>query len=79
MRDFLTFRRMLTPMLIQVIFWVGLVVCVLSGIVYMASGHGLLKGLQTIILGPILIRIICELVILFFRMNETLTDISNKS
>ena len=77
-KDFFSFRRMLTPVLIQILFWIGFVVCVVAGVVTMFTPHGLAKGLQTLILGPLLVRIICELVILFFRINETLTDIRNK-
>ena len=77
MRDFLTFRRMLSPVLIQVIFWVGVVLCIFSGIMDFFNGGGIVAGLQTLILGPILVRIACELLILFFRINETVTDIKN--
>ena len=34
-------------------------------------------GLVILIGGPIVVRITCEVIILFFRMNETLTDILN--
>ena len=32
-------------------------------------------GLLTIVIGPVIVRIVCEQVILFFRINETLSDI----
>jgi hypothetical protein len=80
MNDFLTFRRMMTPVIIQVIFWIGVIACVLSGIgAILSAGNSSIKlsyGIATLILGPIAVRIFCELLILFFRMNETLTDIS---
>jgi hypothetical protein len=38
---------------------------------------GALMGLGTMVLGPVIVRIYCEVLILFFRMNETLTDIRN--
>lgn len=75
-KDFFSFRRMLTPLIIQVLFWIGLGFCVIAGLITLFTGH-ILMGLETLIFGPLLIRIACELVILFFRMNETLTDISN--
>ncbi len=34
-------------------------------------------GFFAMLLGPIAVRIYCELLIIFFRMNETLTDIRN--
>lgn len=46
------------------------------------SGPGpfarILKGLLLLILGPIALRFTCESIILFFRINETLTDISRQ-
>lgn len=74
-KDFFSFRRMLTPLIIQILFWIGFIVCVIAGIITLFAPNGLVKGLETLILGPLLVRIVCELVILFFRINETLTDI----
>ena len=83
--DFIKFRKMITPAIIQVLFWVGAVMSVLVGLVAMASSFGrygggaavFLGGFFIIILGPVVVRIYCELLILFFRMNETLTEIKN--
>ncbi len=77
-QDFFSFRRMLTPLIIQTVFWVALAACVLAGVITMfLPDGGVLRGLETLIFGPLIVRIVCELVILFFRMNETLTDIRN--
>jgi len=83
--DFIKFRKMITPAIIQVLFWVGAIVSVLAGLFTMASSFGrygggavaFLVGFFIIILGPVVVRIYCELLILFFRMNETLTEIKN--
>lgn len=95
MGDFLAFRRMVTPILIQIIFWFGVIASVISGLVIMVAGVsaigggggggsgagggvvGFVLGLAVMIGGTLAIRIWCELLILFFRMNETLTDIKN--
>ena len=77
MKDFLCFRRMLTPVLIQILFWLGVIGCFGTGIYDMAHKDWT-DGLQIFFLGPIAIRIAAELIILFFRMNETLTDIKNE-
>jgi len=83
--DFIKFRKMITPMIIQVLFWIGAVLAVLGGLVTMATSFGryggggaqFLGGLLVIVLGPVVVRIYCELLILFFRMNETLTEIKD--
>ena len=84
MKDFLAFRTMLTPIIIQVIFWVGVVICVIAGLIYILSGVGqygggpnVVKGVILLFLGPIAVRIYCEILIIFFRINETLTEIQH--
>lgn len=75
--DFLSFRRMLTPWLIIVFFWVGISICLVASIYDMFHGQ-VLKGVAILLFGPIVIRILCESSIIFFRINETLMDIRNK-
>ena len=81
--DYLTFRRMITPIIIQIIFWIGAVLSSLSGIGLMIAGlkmkevGDMFLGFFVMILGAVLVRIYCELLIIFFRMNETLTEIRN--
>ena len=84
MKDFLAFRTMLTPLIIQAIFWLGVVVCVIAGLMLILAGLGrsgsgpdVLKGMLLVILGPIWVRIFCETLIVFFRINETLTEIKH--
>lgn len=85
--DFLSFRRMITPLIIQVLFWIGVVVSVIAGLIMIVAGavddygggEQVLIGLTVFVLGPIVVRIWCELLILFFRMNETLTEIKNNT
>ncbi len=85
MEDYLTFRKMITPIIIQILFWIGAVGSVLlalflifSGATTSDGGGGLvLTGLVMLFLGPIIVRIYCELLILIFRINETLTEIKN--
>ncbi|NJN67029.1 MAG: DUF4282 domain-containing protein [Chloroflexaceae bacterium] len=84
MVDFLTFRRMITPIIIQVLFWIALVLVVVFGFIAIIIGFaqgevlsGLLSGLASIILGPIVVRVYAEILILFFSMNDTLNDIKN--
>lgn len=77
MKDFIFFRRMIMPILLQILFWLSLLLCIITGIADFFN-HKILMGLQIIIFGPILARIVCEFMILFFRINETLTDIKNE-
>ena len=81
MNEFLSFRKMITPLIIQIIFWIGVALCVIGGLVSIVIGasHGtgkdVLQGLLTVLLGPIAVRVYCEILIVIFRINENLTEI----
>ncbi len=77
MKDYLTFKKMITPMIIQIIFWIGVAAAVVSGL-YIMFALSFVQGLVVLLVGPIMARIWCELVILAFRINENLVDIKNK-
>jgi len=79
--DVLTFRKMITPTIIQIIFWLGVVACLISGLGTMVSlpfGLGVIPGLLILVLGTLGVRIWCELIILAFRIYDTLQEIKNQ-
>ncbi len=78
MGDWLTFDKMITPVVIQIIFWIAAVVIVIAGIVGLFSGGfmGFVTVVLTIVLGPIFVRIYCEIIIVFFRILENLREIN---
>jgi len=83
MWDFLTFRKMLTPVVIQILFWLGVVACILGGIGAILAGIARINrvpeligiGILAVVFGPLVMRIYCEWLIVLFRINDTLTDI----
>ena len=83
MWDFLVFRKMLTPILIQILFWLSLAACIVGGIGAIIIGLVNLDsrpelvgiGLLALVVGPFAARVYCEWLIVLFRINETLTDI----
>lgn len=79
MKDFLTFRKMLTPLLVQFLFWAALIFFIIIAVVDIIHHVSWRVVLEIIILGPLATRIICELLILFFRINDNLTAIKEKS
>ena len=71
MQDFLTFKRMMTPIIIQVLFWLGSAFYVVYGLYTMTQGGmAIVFGLLMVILGPIFVRVVCELIIIVFRIEE---------
>jgi Domain of unknown function (DUF4282) len=82
MGDFLRFETMITPFVIQAVFWIAVVVLIIAGVVQIAAadgGVGVATGLATIILGPLLARIYCEIVIVLFRVNDHLRAIQHNT
>ncbi|HLD16513.1 MAG TPA: DUF4282 domain-containing protein [Coxiellaceae bacterium] len=77
MKDFLLFRRMVAPTLVQVIFWL-LMLWVLYGAILNFIHHNIGIGLQMLIGGPIVFRLGAELVLVLFRIYENLTSINEK-
>ena len=94
MNEFLDFRKMITPTIIKIIFWIGVATSVLFGFGLIIAGiaasgeasrYGyqggvpsgvlVLMGLLQIVFGPLLVRISCELTMVFFRIYETLAEI----
>ncbi len=81
MKDFLTFRRMITPVFVQLLFWLGVLGSAVGGIGLLATAEGQMKlaGAASLILGPIVWRLLCETLILGFQIQNTLADIRSNT
>ncbi|MXV75808.1 DUF4282 domain-containing protein [Candidatus Poribacteria bacterium] len=87
MKDFLKFKKMITPIIIPILFWVGAIICIIVGIVFIAmgatdnfgadGGEMVLMEFCYLFLGPIAIRVYCEFLIILFSVNDKLTDIKD--
>lgn len=69
MGDFFAFRRMITPAVIQSFFWLGVIVCVVTGLEILSNSDMLaaaspvpptLTAVLVLVVGPLLVRIYCE-------------------
>jgi hypothetical protein len=80
MNEFLTFRKFVTPMAIQILFWIGVGVCAVEGITMLVSsaastfgrGIGIINGLLVLFIGPIAVRVLCELIMAVFKIHDGL-------
>ncbi len=89
--DFFGFERMVTPFIIRIVYIIGNVIIVLMGLFSMCSGLFqamanqeflaafvyLIGGPIGILLGLLLLRVYTELLILAFRIYETLNSIED--
>lgn len=91
--DFLLFRKMVAPAIVQIFFWFSFVGCILFGGLLFAQVLSLLQqgaGFAPLagylfatfaiwFLGPLLARLICEVLILLFRIHDTLREIQEQN
>src|SRR5699024_6473800 len=83
MGGFLKFEKMITPIFIEVVFWLGFIGSIIFGLFMI--GYGIISdsagkieifsGLLSLLLGPIILRIYCEMLIVVFKMQGALLSI----
>ena len=85
--EFLAFRRFATPVLVQIAFWVGALVFLVIGINTIeaadrgwagTNGAMVWAGVLTIFLGPVVLRIAGELILVVFRINEQVQELKER-
>jgi hypothetical protein len=74
---FLKFDKMISATLIKWLFYISLVAVTLAGLFYMFNGS-FFGGLLTIVLGVLFVRVYCEVMIILFKIHESLNEIKNK-
>jgi hypothetical protein len=77
-KDIFFFDKMLTPKIIIFVYWLLLLSAAGSGIGIMFAGDSFFGGLAAAIGGAIGARILCELLIVMFKMNEALQELRTK-
>jgi hypothetical protein len=75
MSEYLSFRKHYTPGIIHVLFWVLLFANTMEAFF---GGHDFWGAVFTLFVGPVLLRIICELILILFEINESLLAIRNE-
>lgn len=83
---FFTFDKMITPSIIKIVFYLGIIASIITGLAmifsginaYYGGGVQVFMGILTIIFMPIAVRIYCELLIVIFKIHESLVEIKNK-
>ncbi len=76
MNDFLSFDKFLTPSKIHIVFWIGTVSMAIPSL--MILPHSFLTGAIGIIVAPVFMRVMCETVLVLFRINDALQEIKEK-
>jgi hypothetical protein len=89
--DLFQWERFITPAIIQVAYWLAVILSVLSGLSGMVGGLRMLlvnpiggfveviTGLAGGVVGVLLARIVAEFVLIVFRISEHLSAIRNRN
>ena len=91
-RSLLNFDKMITPVLIKILFYIGVAASIIGGIIvffgglisafqqnsFGAASGGLIGGPLVVILGILLARVYAELLIVVFQIHESLVAIKDK-
>ncbi len=87
MRKLLLLETLVTPQIITVVYWIALVMIVVGGISVMFSGgaggtvtaSSFMQGAGGIVFGVIAARVYCELTVIFFRINEGIQHLRDRT
>ena len=82
MKDFFNFRKLIAPVLIQIIFWVAAVSAVLGGLIvlidaatnYYRFWAQFIPGMLLLVLGPVVARLWAEFMTVVFRTAQNVSD-----
>lgn len=77
MKDLLCFRKMITPSIIQFLFWVMVLASVVMFVCDLFRKEYFI-AVQVIILGPLVARVVAEMILVVFRIYDALVHISKK-
>lgn len=86
LKDFLSFEKFLTPSLVRVVYWIGLIALTIAELVALSQtfgvyGRGLAGAIVTLVgyaVALIFWRVICEGIMLSFRVFDRLTEIRDR-
>ena len=73
MKQFINYETMITPGIVKVLSWIGMVVALIVGLLGITVDP--LTGIGTAILGPVAVRIYAEILLIIFEIHKTLTEI----
>lgn len=84
-KDFLGFEKFLTPALVKIVYWIGLAAIAISAIGTFFAAFTTYGGIRQIfaaililVVGSIFWRVICEGIMLTFKMYDRMNDIRDR-
>ncbi|MGJ7571990.1 DUF4282 domain-containing protein [Variovorax sp. RB2P76] len=77
MQDLLGFDKMVTPIIIRILYFLGLIGVLVMTVVSLFQGR-ILMAIGVLVFGAIMVRVYSELLILLFRIHDNLVSINQQ-
>jgi hypothetical protein len=77
MQDLLGFDKMVTPIIIRILYFLGLLGVLVATVVSLFQGR-ILAAIGILVFGAIMVRVYSELLILLFRIHDNLVSINQQ-
>ncbi|MGJ7556239.1 DUF4282 domain-containing protein [Variovorax sp. GB1R11] len=77
MQDLLGFDKMVTPIIIRILYFLGLLGVLVMTVVSLFQGR-ILMAIGVLVFGAIMVRVYSELLILLFRIHDNLVSINQQ-
>ncbi len=77
MQDLLGFDKMVTPIIIRILYFLGLLGVLVMTVVSLFQGR-ILPAIAILVFGAIMVRVYSELLILLFRIHDNLVSINQQ-
>ena len=76
MKEFLNYQYMITPGILKILSYVGMVVAVVVGLFTLTQD--VVAGISLTVLGPIAVRLYTELMLVIFEIHKELKQMNGK-
>ncbi|KIQ30871.1 MULTISPECIES: DUF4282 domain-containing protein [Variovorax] len=77
MQDLLGFEKMVTPIIIRILYFLGLLGVLAATVISLFQGR-ILAAIGILVFGAIMVRVYSELLILLFRIHDNLVSINQQ-
>ena len=77
MQDLLGFDKMVTPIIIRILYFLGLLGVLAATVISLFQGR-ILAAIGILVFGAIMVRVYSELLILLFRIHDNLVSINQQ-
>ena len=77
MKEFINYEYMITPGVVKILSYIGMVVALVVGLLGIVVDP--VTGISTAVLGPIVVRIYAEILLVIFEISKNTKKIAEKS